>query len=148
MPSAQGPREGIAAQWCSDIAKNILRCRVAPSTKPPYFPPGREMGRAPLTVKNPHCEPQASIQHTGEKGVHGGKSKVSPPCSMCSAFTKCIAYSHRLAKHNVQCRYCVRHRAAAKHEFPTPDAGWVSVPCSSASAEGWHCAMPILLAEK
>ena len=40
-------------------------------------------GASASNLKKPHCVPQASIQHTGEKGVHGGKSEVSPraPCA-------------------------------------------------------------------
>ena len=72
------------------------------------------------------------------------QSKVSPrePCA--------VRYSkrHGGSRAKLQPTTWQRHHAAAKHEFPTPDAGWRSVPCSSASAEGWHCAKPILLAEK
>ena len=76
VPSAQGPREGIAAQWCSDSAKNILRCRVAPSTKP-HHRRRRWCERGKL--KNVLCVPWAYLQHTGPKRGHmGGRVRLPP----------------------------------------------------------------------
>ena len=58
------------------------------------------------------------------------QSKVSPrePCA--------VRYSkmHGGSRAKLQPTTWQRHHAAAKHEFPTPEAGWVSVPCSSATA--------------
>ena len=61
-------------------------------------------GASASNLKKPHCVPQASIQHTGEKGEGDtGKSKVSPraPCAVRSP--KNIAHSLWLAKHIAQC---------------------------------------------
>ena len=42
--------------------------------------------------------------NTRAKRGRGTRGKVRfPPCSMCSAFTKCNAHSHWLAEHSVQC---------------------------------------------
>ena len=55
-------------------------------------------------LKKPHCVPQAFLQHTGERGAHGGKSEVSPraPCAWRPKKSK--AHSHRLAAANVPLR--------------------------------------------
>ena len=80
MPSAQGPREGIAANAATS-QKIFCDAEWHRAFKPPRCRRRRgERGN----LKNVYRVPQASIQHTGERGAHGGKSEVSPraPCAM------------------------------------------------------------------
>ena len=78
MPSAQGPKEGIAAQRCSNSPQKIGGCRVAPSTKPPHFPPRRETGRARLIVKS-RIACRRPLYNTRAKGGYtGGKVRFPP----------------------------------------------------------------------
>ena len=72
--------------------------------------------------------PQVFLRHTGEKGVHGGKSKVFPHAPGAVLSPKNKAHSHRLAGHIAQCRYCGqwkmdeygRKRTCTDH--PSPEA--------------------------
>ena len=67
----------------------------------------------------------------GAKGGHGGKVRF-PPCSMCMAFTKCIAHSHWLAVCIAQSRYC-EQRMSDRSDLSDLSDDWhmaVCVPCA------------------
>ena len=83
-------------------------------------------GASASNRKEPHCVPQAFLQHTGEKGVHGGKSKVSPraPCAVRSP--KNIAHFYWLAWH-IACRGAALRRLV---RISTEDYGEGSTWCS------------------
>ena len=74
----------------------------------------RAQARQPTTWQRPAAAALRaaglSITH-GRKGGGGTRGKVRfPPCSMCSAFTKCNAHSHWLAVCIAQSRYCEQCR--------------------------------------
>ena len=108
----------------------------------------------------PHCVPQASVQHTGEKGVHGGKSKVSPVLHV-----RCVL---RKTKHIPSGWQCALRRADTVSNADTDGYGKVRINTDwgTGSSEShvlrkfhstWlcvllvgkvHCAKPILRAKK
>ena len=106
MPSAQGPREGIAAQV---VQRQPPKYWGLPSgtehlSRTASRRGGKRYERGNLKSRIACRRPPYSTR--GERGAHGGKSKVSPraPCAWRSKKSK--AHSHRLAEHFAQCRYC------------------------------------------
>ena len=77
---------------CSDSPQGIGGCRVAPSTKPPHFPPRRETGRARLIVKSRIACRRPLYNTRAKRGYTGGKVRFPPVLQV-----QCV--------HQVQCTF-------------------------------------------